>query len=83
MFLTVKHCLSESKRSFDLRLVRLIIVSVFRSSPGHPVNFGLRTNLDVRFDSLDFGFSAWAFVTSVSIDTRHLCLHDAAVRHFK
>ena len=43
---------------FDLRLVRLILVSVFCSSPGPPVNFRLRTNLYVRFDSLDFVFSA-------------------------
>ena len=43
---------------FDLRLVRLILDSVFCSSPGPLVNFRLRTNLDVRFDSLDFVFSA-------------------------
>ena len=34
MFLTVEHHFSESKKSFDLRLVRLVLDSVFRSSPG-------------------------------------------------
>ena len=50
MFLTV-----ESKS-----LVCLVLDSAFRSSPGPLVDFRLRTNLDVRFDSLDFFFSAWA-----------------------
>ena len=57
----VEHSSSESKKGFDLRLVRLVLDSVFHSSPGPPVNFRLRTNLDVRFDSLDFFFSAWAW----------------------
>ena len=56
MFLTVKHCFSEFKKGFDLRLVRLSLVSVFRSSL--PVYFRSRTNLDVRFVSLDLVFSA-------------------------
>ena len=53
----VSHCRASLLRTFlgfDLRLVRLVLDSVFRSSPGPPVNFRLRTNLDVRFDSLDF-----------------------------
>ena len=60
MFLTVEHYFSEPKKGFDLRLVRFVLDSLFRSSPDPPVNFRLRTNLDVRFDSLDFFFSAWA-----------------------
>ena len=51
----VSHCnalLLRTFLGFDLRLVRLILVSVFRSSPGLPVNCRLRTNLDVCFDSL-------------------------------
>ena len=43
---------------FDLRLLRLLLVSVFCSSPGPLANVRLRINLDVRFDSLDFVFSA-------------------------
>ena len=54
MFRTVKHYLSESKKGFDLRLVRLVLDSVFRCCPGPPVNFRFRTNHDVRFDSSDF-----------------------------
>ena len=53
----VSHCKASLLRTFlgfDLRLVRLVLDSVFRSSPGLPVNFGLRTNLDVRFDPLNF-----------------------------
>ena len=61
MFLTAKQSFSESKTGFDLRLVRLILVSVSRYSPGPPVNLRLRTSLDVRFDSLDFVFSAWVW----------------------
>ena len=51
----VSHCRALLLRTFlgfDPRLVRLVLDSVFRSSPG-PVNFRLRTNLDVRF-ALDF-----------------------------
>ena len=50
----VSHCgalLLRTFLGFDLRLVRL--VSVFRSSPGPSGQFQ-RTNLNVRFDSLDF-----------------------------
>ena len=57
----VSHCESLLLRillGFALRLVRLIVDSVFCSSPGPPVNFRSRTILDVRFDSLDFVFSA-------------------------
>ena len=54
MFRTVKHYFTESKKGFDLRLVRLVLDSVFRCSPGPLVNFRLRTILDVRFDSSDF-----------------------------
>ena len=50
---------------FDHRLVRLILDSLFCSSPGRPVNF--------RSSSL----------RKRGLDTRHLCLLDAAVRHFK
>ena len=51
------HCTALLLRTFlgfDLRLVRLVLFSVFRSSSGPPVSFRLRTNFDVRFDSLDF-----------------------------
>ena len=57
----VSHCkalLLRISLGFDLRLVSLILVSVFCSSPGPPANFRLRTKLYVRFDSLDFVFSA-------------------------
>ena len=54
MFLTVEHYNSESKKGFDLHLVRLALDSVIRSSSGASGLFRLRTNLDVRFDSLDF-----------------------------
>ena len=59
----VSHCKALLLRTFlglDLRLVRLVLVSVFRSLLVLLVNFRLRTNLDVRFDSLDF-VSAWAW----------------------
>ena len=65
----VSHCKALLLRTFlgfDLRLVRLILVSVFCSSPGPLVNFRLRTNLYVRFDSLDFVFSAWAWFSHSS-----------------
>ena len=54
MFLTVKHYFSEPF------LVSIFALFVSRShlgvllSPGPPVNFRMRTNFDVRFDSLDF-----------------------------
>ena len=51
MFLAVKHYFLLG---FDLRLVRLVLVSMFRCLLVLPVNFGLRPILDVRFDSLDF-----------------------------
>ena len=57
----VSHCKALLLRillGFDLCLVRLILVSVFCSSLGPPVNFRLRTNLDLRLDSLDFVISA-------------------------
>ena len=57
----VSHCKALLLRiflGFDLRLVRLVLVSVFRSLLVLPVNIRLRTNLDVRFNSLDF-VSAW------------------------
>ena len=57
----VSHCKALRLRillDFDLRLVRLILVSVFCSFPGPPVNFRLHTNLYVGFDSLDFVLSA-------------------------
>ena len=57
----VSHCKALHLRillGFDIGLVRLILLSVFRSSPGPPVNFRSRTNQHVRFDSLDFVFSA-------------------------
>ena len=59
----VPHCgasLLRTSLGFDLRLDRLVLDSVFHSSTGPPVNFRLRTDLDVRFDSLGFFFSAWA-----------------------
>ena len=57
----VSHCEALLLRillGFDLRPVRPNLVSVFCCSPGLLVNFRLRTNLCVRFDSLDFVFSA-------------------------
>ena len=53
-----KALLLRSLPGFDLRLIRLILDTVFCSSPGPLVNFRLRTNVDVRFDSLDFVHSA-------------------------
>ena len=54
LFLRENFSNCKTLRTFlglDLRLVRLG-VSLFSWS--FPVSFGLRTNLDVRFDSLDF-----------------------------
>ena len=59
----VAYCKALLLRTFlglDLCLVRLVLVSVFRSLLVLPVSFRLRTNLDVRSDSLDF-VSAWAW----------------------
>ena len=58
----VSHCraLFRTFLGLDLRIVRLVLISVFRSLLVLPVNFRFRTNLDVRFDSLDF-ISAWAW----------------------
>ena len=53
-----KAILPRTCLGFDLRLVRLVLDSVFHSSLGTPVNFRLRANLYVRFDSLDFVVSA-------------------------
>ena len=60
----VSHCEALLLRTFlglDLRLVRLVLVSVFRSLLVFLSNFRLHTNLDVRFDSLDFvSARAWS-----------------------
>ena len=61
------HCTGPVQPGAVLELLRVdeicvpLEVSVFCSSPGPPLNFRLHTNLYVRFDSLDFAFSAQAW----------------------
>ena len=58
MFLTVKHYFSEPFLGFDLRLVRLVLVSVFRFLLVLPINFRLvrlsQSRCSFRFSSLVF-----------------------------
>ena len=58
MFLTVRHYFSEPFLGFNLRLVRLVLVSVFRSLLVLPVNFRLvrlsQSRCSFRISSLVF-----------------------------
>ena len=85
----VSHCKALLLRTFlgvDRRLLRLVLDSVFHSSPGPSRQFQIarQSRCSVRFTRLRLCVSVvLTIVTSVSIDTRHLCLLDAAVRHLK
>ena len=82
----VSHCEALLLRTFlglDLRPVRLVLVSVFRSSPGPSGQFQIahQSQCSFRFTPLRLCVSVvLTLVTSVSIDTCHLCLLDAVVR---
>ena len=79
MFLNVEHFACESFLVSIFALFVPLTTLCFTLLLVLPVNFGLRTNLDVRFDSLEFFFSAWArvliLVTSVALDTSFISAH--------
>ena len=81
MFLTVERYFSESKKGFDLRLVRLVLDSVFRSSPGASGQFRIAHSRSFRFTRLLLLCvgAVLILVTSVAIDTSivHLGSHSA------
>ena len=77
----VSHCKALLLRTFlgfDLRLVRLVLDSVVRSSPGASGQFQIahQSQCSFRLTRLRLCVSVsvvLTLVTSVSIDTRHSC----------
>ena len=67
MFFTLEHHFSESMNGFDLRLVRLVLDSVFRSSPGPSGQFRI-----AHQSRCSFRFTPLSSLRGRGFDTRHL-----------